>query len=691
MAAMSNKPSAWWMRGGAGPVIVAVALSLAGCTTWAPQAAVTGEEVTAFGRIVADLSHPSMQGRGAGTEGLDRAKDYLIAKFDEIGLEPAFRPGDGEAEQTSSQTERSYTQPFDIHLSPQVTNARLELLDSHGEQAHEATNGTQFSVLGFSAAGQFVGSAVFVGYGIVDEDHRYDSYGDADRNELLGKVAIAFRYEPQDEAGKSLWAGRNDDLLHSTGRWTQAAGLVNKAKWAAQRGAVALLVVNPPSQDEGDLKSTKRSMASEEAVIPVVHISSSLFHEMLEAADEGPPQWIARQWQHDADGAQGSIVPLSKLVLRGHIEIERRRVSVANVAGFLPGAGSLADEVVVIGAHYDHLGFGEIGSLAGVEAIHPGADDNASGTAGLVLLAKRYRDRATTASTGRDGYRTLLFIAFSGEERGLLGSTHLVKQIQDLGLGIDQVVAMVNMDMIGRMSDEKLYVLGTGTGDRWAELVEAANERVGLAVKNQAEPFGGSDHVAFHHRRIPALHFFTGAHEDYHRPSDTADKVNRQGAVRVVNLIDAVLEPLWTGRDRVNFQSDSLSGSDVVDTAHASGGGGAYLGVMPDYVSLDGQDGCALASVIPGSPAQKAGLLTDDVIVTWDGQPVRGVHGLSRMLRDSRPGQQVTLKVFRRTEPTDQQPGDAESDPSSDDPAVRPLVEVTVELGQRRRPVKTLE
>ena len=435
--------------------------------------------------------------------------------------------------------------------------------------------------------------------------------------------------------------------------------------------------------------------------------------------------------------------------MRGQVEIERPKATIANVAGVLPGAGELADQVIVIGAHYDHLGYGQIGSMAGVDEIHPGADDNASGTAGLVLLAQRFAQRvpglrsdpkgdsttpppsdpasssdpapsasvsasssgstSTTSSASTSASlplppasrRTLLFVAFSGEERGLLGSAHMVKHLDDVGLEPSDIVAMLNMDMIGRMKQQTLFVLGTGTGDRWEALIEAANERVGLDVQTQTKPFGGSDHVSFQHQGVPSLHFFTGVHEDYHRPSDTAEKVNHRGAVRVLNLIEALIEQLWVAPDPVQFVSDSLSDDKSGGAFHGEGGG-AYLGVMPDYMSMHGRDGCVVSSVLPGSPAQAGGLRGDDVIVRWDDQPVANVYDLSRMLHRSKPGDEITLEVYRRQddasgEVDSDKPTADESPDRGDDPATRlseddgPLIRLTITLGERRRPVQTLE
>ena len=296
-------------RWGAGLVLL-VLVTVLGCVSQPRLAPVSRQDVRTFNQIVTELADPSMEGRGAGTAGLDRARDYLVRWLRDVGLEPVFaldqpvsgRATPGQASKALSESSDGvFTQSFDVNLTPEVTAQTLELLDSQGELTRTARSGVDFSVLGFSAGGRFVGSAVFVGYGIIDEDHRYNSYDGSSTNELLGKVAVAFRYEPHDESGKSLWAGGEGDLFTSTGRWTGAAGLVNKAKWAAQRGAVALLIVDPPTLDEHNLKSTRGSATGEEAAIPVLHISGTLFNQMLRAAGNTSLPWKVRQWLHDAN------------------------------------------------------------------------------------------------------------------------------------------------------------------------------------------------------------------------------------------------------------------------------------------------------------------------------------------------------------------------------------------------------
>jgi Zn-dependent M28 family amino/carboxypeptidase len=323
------------------------------------------------------------------------------------------------------------------------------------------------------------------------------------------------------------------------------------------------------------------------------------------------------------------------------VELTRAKATIHNVAGWLEGKGKLKDQVIVIGAHYDHLGHGGPGAIgkAAPDAIYHGADDNASGTAGVVLLARRFAALARDRDADR---RSLLFVCFSGEERGLLGSQHMLAHIGELGIKHEQMVAMFNFDMIGRMKEDKVIVVGTGSGDLFEKLMKDAAAVTDVkAVSGGA--VGGSDHQSFHARKIPAVHFYTGVHPDYHKPSDTADKVNHEGGVKTVELAARMILPLWASDSKVAWQT--------VRMAHPAAGGptgsGAYLGVIPRYADLDANDGAAIDGASPGSPAEAAGLKSDDVIVGWNDKSVKNLQELTDRLRESKPGQEIALKVKR--------------------------------------------
>jgi hypothetical protein len=243
--------------------------------------------------------------------------------------------------------------------------------------------------------------------------------------------------------------------------------------------------------------------------------------------------------------------------------------------------------------------------------------------------------------------RTVLFVAFSGEERGLLGSTHLLAHLNDLGLKREQIVAMLNMDMIGRMSNNRLIVLGTRTAKAFPRLVEDANRDVRLDLRldtdNSTIP-GASDQVSFYVQRIPAVALFTGVHGDYHRPSDTVDRVNTRGGERIAAFAAELVRQMRREPERMAYTGEA------VDPHLSRGGmrpGGPMLGVVPDYGTLDAADGCGISGVVPGGPAEQAGLRGGDVIVGWNGKPVRNVYDLTELIGASKAGETVKLRVKR--------------------------------------------
>jgi hypothetical protein len=601
-------------------------------------------EEALFRQAVADLSDASMEGRGPGTEGLNRARDYLVERFRSMGLDPGFQIN-GVA---------SYTQPFTITTGVKVGQQTLELWDHRGEPLLSATPGEEFNALGFSADGEFEGLVVFAGYGIVDAQRGYDSYRGIDANALRGKVVVVFRYEPQDEKGRSLWTGGNG----SAGPWSGSASLMSKARWAAERGAAALLVVNPPTQDVGDLKSTRYSYDQTTATIPVIHIQSGLLRAILQSAGRDPGVTTSESLR-SANLGSGEVDFLEGVYLRGQVKIVVERATVANVAGLAPGGNAGAGEVIVVGAHYDHLGYGDPGRLGPGNVIYPGADDNASGAAGLLLLGKKACERRSGRAKSGSGAghdakscggdrRAVLLVAFSAEERGLLGSSYLVRHERDVAVTSPRVVAMLNMDMIGRMRDDQVLVLGVGSGDRWQAMLDAASAGTGLDIRQDPVAFGASDDFSFYNNKVPVLHFFTGTHADYHQPTDTVEKINPIGGVRVTHLIDRIIQKLADHNESIAFVPDAGGVHPRGMGSSAEGGPAtAYLGVVPDYATLYGNDGCALSGVTPNSPAEAAGLRGGDVIVQWNETPVKNVYGLTEVLRASSPGQTVTIVVRR--------------------------------------------
>jgi hypothetical protein len=318
----------------------------------------------------------------------------------------------------------------------------------------------------------------------------------------------------------------------------------------------------------------------------------------------------------------------------------RRPVSGFNVVGRLPaGTDDRLPGAVVIGAHYDHLGMGGSGSLAaGESAIHNGADDNASGTAALLTVARELAARR--AELRRDVW----FVAFSLEEQGLLGSSTFVREPTG-GLSTDEIVAMLNMDMVGRLKDDRLQVLGGESAAEWSGIVTPLCVSKGLECRVAGDGFGSSDHSSFFAAGIPVLHFFTGVHEDYHKPTDDAEWIDAAGAVRVASLVGDVALAV-AGREEPLTYVEAKERPESQRMAFK-----VTLGVVPDYAGpSDGSKGLLLSGVRPEGPAGRAGLERGDLIVRIGDTPIEDIQGYMGVLADTEPGSSVPVTVVRNGE-----------------------------------------
>jgi hypothetical protein len=316
----------------------------------------------------------------------------------------------------------------------------------------------------------------------------------------------------------------------------------------------------------------------------------------------------------------------------GQAKVIQKQAEVKNVVGVLEGEGPLANETIIVGAHYDHLGFGGAGSLAPwTTEIHNGADDNASGTATLLEIAHRL------ATSGHKPRRRIVFIAFTAEERGLLGSAHYVREPR---FPLESTIAMFNLDMVGRLTDNKLIVYGTGTATQFDPLVEELCKKCDFQLTKHPGGYGPSDHASFYGKKIPVLHFFTGTHSDYHRPSDDAPKLNLEGMQRIADLVvDAVQA---TDAQDARPQYLEIKKIEVI------GGGDSdrpYFGSVPDF----GQntEGYAISAVTPGSPADKGKLKGGDVIVRFGESRIANLEDFDSALRKYKIGDKVKVVVKR--------------------------------------------
>jgi hypothetical protein len=374
---------------------------------------------------------------------------------------------------------------------------------------------------------------VFAGYGITAPEYGYDDYAGID---AAGKAVIVLRHEPQEYENGSIFEGRV---------YTEHSQLAAKAANARRHGASALILVNDTGNHSGSdaLDPFTAVPAAGDPGIPYIQVKAELGERWFAAAERdfrSTQSEIEQQLEPHAFAFPDTLrVTLST-------EIARERRPVCNVAAYLPG---LTDEYVIVGAHYDHLGTGEQFSMAPSEKgkPHPGADDNASGTAGVLALAREFAARFAHERPRRG----VLFLTFAGEELGLLGSGHYVRNPL---LPIGKAVAMINMDMIGRVRDARVIVGGSASGTGLAAVVEQAERGSELTFDtSESAVYGSSDHTSFVTRQVPVLFFFSGLHLDYHRPSDTWDKIEVASATKLLEVVERVAALLLDAPERPRF------------------------------------------------------------------------------------------------------------------------------------------
>jgi Tol biopolymer transport system component len=552
-----------------------------------------------FEADVRALAADDMEGRGLGTRGLRRAADYLERRLRGLGLRPGFGG--------------QYRQRFQIKTG--VSPAEGNRLSSVALR--------DWTPLGMSSSGAFAGELVFVGYGIEAPSIGYQELQGVD---LRGKVALMLRYEPQERDPASPFDGRRPS------RWSALRYKVHQAR---ERGAAAVVFVTGPAQDEEKdrLPALRNDGPESPAGLPVMQLRASAAARLL-----APAGIDLAAFQKDVDRDLRSRSRATGLRLEGRVAMRATFAEAENVAGVLPGRGALAHETVVIGAHYDHLGLGGEHSMRpNTRAVHNGADDNASGTA-VVLAAAERLSAALADATSR---RTVVFALFAGEEVGLAGSGAFVKNPP---FPIDQTVAMINFDMVGRLRDDQLMAFGTDSAADWESALAPLGAELGLKLKTVGDGYGPSDQTSFYAARVPVLHFFTGAHEAYHTPDDDADAVNMEGGARIAELGARLARELASGR--LNPRYARTSGAPL--QAGDSRGYGAYLGTVPDYRAMAEESGGVLLSdVRPRGPADAAGIRGGDRVVELAGTRIENLYDMTFALQDHRPGETADVVVLR--------------------------------------------
>lgn len=595
------------------------------------------------------LASSFFEGRQPGTRGDTLSTDYASWHFQRLGLLPAFATTETHADGTEIiKPNTSWLQRFEV-------GGRTELVDSSAQwtvnrQVEELVLDESYSPLGFSGNGEVNGPLVFVGYAIEDGPDGYSSFEpDMDLN---GKIAVVLRFEPMDPEGRSLWGNR--------GRWSNAASMAPKMQAIADRGAAGIILLQPPGADDPrsrGLESVSTTNFGFELDIPVVMLSTDAAKTLVEST--APDGLSLLDLRRKADTGEVKTLDLNAQPTRFSmaVELETIRTPTNNVAAVLPGRGPLADEFVVIGGHIDHLGYGDRGSrYRGEERlIHHGADDNASGTAGVLIAAEVLAEQYAEFPDGADA-RSILFILFGGEEMGLLGARHFVANTE---LNASNTTAMLNMDMIGRLGQNDLTISGTGTAPEWGEILDPVIERMGFDTQKSPGGMGPSDHAWFFRSDIPALHFFSGLHDDYHHPRDTWNLLHYTEATRLSVGVAEIAKRLAMRPEQLTFDpSDATQRRTAENPGEATDPGQGRpqlaqmrvrMGIMPGNYD-EGAKGLEIGGVTPGGSADEAGLQAGDVILLWNGEELAGVGGLMSRLAEANPGDVVDLVVRRGDE-----------------------------------------
>lgn len=472
-------------------------------------------------RYLADVKHltsDEFKGRGSGSPELDKVARFLAKEFQKAGL----RPLGG-----------SYLQAFPVSEKSSMGSGNAFSYTLLGSRT-ELKAGEDFTPFSFSASGSVGGSVVFAGYGITAPECKYDDYEGID---VRGKIVLLLRHEPQEFDSESVFEGRV---------YSEHSQLFSKALNARAHGAVAVIYVNDTAAHTPNTLEPFVSLPGPaDPGIPFVQVAS-----------EDVETWFAasrRNFKRVQEEIDRTLAPQSfafeeSLQVSLVADVRHASRNVSNVVGYLPGT---TDEHVIVGAHYDHLGLGEQYSLAPEKAgsVHPGADDNASGVAGVLALARYFGGRQRPV-------RGIVFIAFAGEELGLLGSVHYANHPL---LPAHNARLMINMDMIGRIRDRKVMVGGAPAGSEMRRILDTLATKYKLDLDlSDTSVYGSSDHTSFKSKRIQTLFFFSGLHGDYHRPSDTWDKIDAPATVELLHLIADLLSVVTKPVSRPQFAADGV-------------------------------------------------------------------------------------------------------------------------------------
>lgn len=566
-------------------------------------AAITAAELREHVRY---LASDELTGRGSGTKGNDEAAIYIAAKLKVAGLKPAG-------------INNTYFQPFEFVSAVKLGDKNTaELEGPAGDRSLKVDE--DFRPFGFSGSAAVEGAMVFVGYGVAAPEKKYDDFAGID---VKGKVVVMFRYGPDGASPRS--------------EFQRHTGLRNKARVARDKGAVAMILINGPADEAEDgLYKLALDQGAGSSGIVAVSMKRDLLEPYFRAAG-----WPLKVLQ-DSMRAQQQPRSFELKDCSASFDVSVNRVSsqTSNIVAYIEGNDPLLkDEVIVLGAHMDHLGMGGPGSGSMVPdtlAVHNGADDNASGTASLLELAQAIGSQAATVR------RSYVFAFFSGEELGTLGSQAYVSMPF---FPLTQTIAMLNMDMVGRLQNKALSIGGTGTSTVWPGLISRHNADSTFSITMNPDGFGPSDHASFYGKDVPVLFFFTGTHDDYHKPSDDAEKINFAGHEKITKLVNAIVSDLDTMSARPPFVRVQVAAAGRGSGSGDSRSFTVTLGIVPDVG--ESSTGMKVSGVRPNGAGEKAGLKAGDILVAMGGKKIMNIYDYMGMLGELKAGDEVMLEVNR--------------------------------------------